>query len=999
VAAIDAPVLAPLPDDQDEASIAFGNGIYLGVWRDSVPGASGLNFVAAARFDTTGNPLDADPVEIYEHGDGLDQPGVVFDGSRFLIYWTDPVNNQDILGRYLDAAGTLGEVFTIGADASSQTQQYEAGAAAGNGLVLVAWTDYRTVPLVPLQTHIRFSLVNGDNSFVVQDVPLSTNSMTGFNARSATVTYGGPNAHNFLIAWQEGNNGIQQVMAAIVDETGAVTPVVASPPNPTPFPPSLSSTDSNLELYQSRGPTSATDGQLYFVAWEDTREPSFNRSAIWGRTVQFNGQANSSDAQLAIGPAPSPNSTSQYIEPQACFADGNFLVVWEWWQKNGAVDDYRLYADRVAASPTPSPSPSPSPLDGNGVEVTATQRSQLASQSRRSTLATDGNKTLLAFTQTNNPISGSDVFLLPIDPSQPLGDNAPILLGRGHNAELGRVIASNGSVMLLLWEDTRNVSTTGMDIYGMRFDRLGQPLDAQPFVICNAPGNQFLANATAAPEGNFLVVWSDNRVAGGDVSIYGTRVGTSGAPLDGNGFKIRPGIAVHARLAPTVAANANGWLVAWEDWRNLFAGSVPYPEVWATTVTSGGTVATSEFQITSALSQAAVACAPAAIWNGQRFFVAYEQPCTQTPQGLQGAIKGTWIDPTPHVNPVPVSIAASAMDSDSAPSLTLDGSGHIVVTWVGGGKSINAALIADNDTKVTNATQIITNAGNRDVPSVGFAAAPGTNGTMLFTWIDDNPQGVQAQRTDGLFNLIGGPFPLTTSATFKGFPPQPLGTFTGFELAGAPRISSAAPIAVTSGGSALVSANTMVQIGDAGRTYARLAVSAFGLQPRGAPCTDAGDCVDSVCTRGVCCDTPCDGVCQACGASGCIVTPPTDTRCGGAGGISCGGLTTMCRTYHDLPVNGCYAFGQCAEAGNLSECTSFDDAPDNTPCSSSACASGGTCMGGVCACGGTPFPDGGRHLVTNAPTSCSINGRGDPSPWAALILLALLALRRKRAAT
>src|SRR5205814_6738094 len=105
----------------------------------------------------------------------------------------------------------------------------------------------------------------------------------------------------------------------------------------------------------------------------------------------------------------------------------------------------------------------------------------------------------------------------------------PLLLGAGPNYQLQRTVATNGEIFLLTWEDDRHALTSGVDIYGQRVDAGGSPIDSAPFVICDAPGDQFLPTAAATPDGgNFLVVWSDgrnvtrdlnNNVSGGQVDI------------------------------------------------------------------------------------------------------------------------------------------------------------------------------------------------------------------------------------------------------------------------------------------------------------------------------------------------------------------------------------------------------------------------------------------------------------------------------------------------
>jgi MYXO-CTERM domain-containing protein len=484
-------------------------------------------------------------------------------------------------------------------------------------------------------------------------------------------------------------------------------------------------------------------------------------------------------------------------------------------------------------------------------------------------------------------------------------------------------------------------------------------------------------------------------------------VGATGAPLDGNGFKIRPGSAIHGRLAPTVAANSNGWLVAWEDWRNIFLGTVPYPEIWSTQVSSNGTVATTENQITIATDQTKIACAPAAIWNGQRFFVAYEQPCTQSPIGLRGAVAGRWLSAAGVPGAGFVPIASGATASVSAPQVTTDVTGKIIVTWRSAeatAETINAGLISDNSNTVDSSAVIVDSPGKHQAPSVGYAVSSGSSGTLLFSWIDNNPVQVSAQRTDEKLNLIGGPspFPIATVPTFTAVPPTTIpGTFTAGDQAASPRLSSPAAVSALPTGNALVSYNQLEVIG--ARSYPRMFMHALGLRGLGSPCSDASGCVVGFCTGGVCCDTPCDGICQACGANGCVNTPPSDARCNPGVSISCTSLSTTCRTFQDQPLNRCVSFGECAETASLDECTTFTNAPDNTACSSDACGSMGVCTAGDCGCMSEALPQSTVRMLTPAPPNgCSAAGGGDASS-ACLMLLGLLLLlgyrsRRREAA-
>jgi len=93
---------------------------------------------------------------------------------------------------------------------------------------------------------------------------------------------------------------------------------------------------------------------------------------------------------------------------------------------------------------------------------------------------------------------------------------------------------------------------------------------------------------------------------------------------------------------------------------------------------------------------------------------------------------------------------------------------------------------------------------------------------------------------------------------------------------------------------------------------------------RGVPCTTGTQCVSNNCSARVggggtiCCDSPCTGVCEACGANG-VCTLNDNGRCGA--GQQCATRTTCQATI--VPVGGSCAGGQ-------------------------PCAADSTCVAGVC---------------------------------------------------
>jgi MYXO-CTERM domain-containing protein len=214
-----------------------------------------------------------------------------------------------------------------------------------------------------------------------------------------------------------------------------------------------------------------------------------------------------------------------------------------------------------------------------------------------------------------------------------------------------------------------------------------------------------------------------------------------------------------------------------------------------------------------------------------------------------------------------------------------------------------------------------------------------------------------------------------------------------------------------------------------------------------AACTVDADCDSQHCADGVCCQSACTGACQRCDLPGTVgactvpVGSDPDNDCPGEGlchgvcradqscrrpgaetacdtckacdgngkcnqlpqtgddpmcmTISCGALSSECRTYADLSGMRCAAIGTCALPNDPAACNQFTAINEGQACNGGA----GACSSGICIAIVDAAPDDGAS--TNKPGgggSCALApGHGAPSAWA-LLLLALLALFRRRRA-
>jgi len=138
------------------------------------------------------------------------------------------------------------------------------------------------------------------------------------------------------------------------------------------------------------------------------------------------------------------------------------------------------------------------------------------------------------------------------------------VIGPGTN-QASPVLAVNGDLALVVWEDHRQQGSSGMDIYGARFSGTNV-LDPIGFPICTALGDQ--TTPTLACNGvNFFAAWTDQRDTNSPPHVFGTRVAHGGASLDDSG--VRLGLNAARQGEPSVACNGADYFVAWSDHRDL----------------------------------------------------------------------------------------------------------------------------------------------------------------------------------------------------------------------------------------------------------------------------------------------------------------------------------------------------------------------------------------------------------------------------------------------
>jgi hypothetical protein len=344
----------------------------------------------------------------------------------------------------------------------------------------------------------------------------------------------------------------------------------------------------------------------YLVVWEDDRNLSTRGWDIYGRRVRANGIPVGTDFRIS-----GPNATGGEHDPAVVWNQtaNEYLVVWG--------DDRTptrrcIYGQRVSAA---------------GVGIGSDFLISGPDASGNPAVGGWENSPAVAWNQTANEYlvddrdwstRGWDLFGRRVRANgTPVRANFRISGPNAIKHEGNPVVAWNeaDNEYLVVWEDGRNASTRGSDIYGRRVDADGARLggdfrisgpkatwdDFNPVVAWNRTANEY------------LLVWTDTRNAstrGAD--IYGRRVRASGARIGGD-FRISGPNAIFDDMSAAVAWNrtANEYLVVWTDQRDFHTrGS----DIYGRLLDAGGATMGGDFRINGANTQIG-AWSPAVAWN------------------------------------------------------------------------------------------------------------------------------------------------------------------------------------------------------------------------------------------------------------------------------------------------------------------------------------------------------------------------------------------------
>ena len=700
----------PAYDKQEAVAVASNGSEFLVVWQDSRSGVS--VDIYGTRVNAAGQILDPMGIAISVADNDQTAPRVEWNGSNYLVVWTDTrAWNQvaDIYGCRVSASGQALDPSGIRICGAIEVQ-YAPDVASNGSDWFVVWQDNRSGAIDIYGTRVTSA------GTVVS--PLGVAIVTGApNADGCAAAWLGG---NYLVAWGQysestGYDLYGQMVTSAGSKTGSAFVICAANGN---------------QAYPAIAPR-GTEG---LVVWQDQRAGYY--ADIYGSRVNSSGQV------LNPGGVRLTEEDGSEELADAAWNGSNYVLVWR--DKTTKLLSGRLVASNCAPNSgsfsilyTTAGSRGPSVAAAGGIclvgyntlsvsadvcgarissagallDSARVLLSQNAFDQAYYSVAFDGTNYMVAWSDDRS--GNADVYVARVKQDGSILDASGIRVTSDASDQYDPAIAWSGGNYLVVWTDTRRVTTSGTDIYGARIKPDGQVLDTSGLPICQVSENQ--SNPAITWNGSkFLVVYEDMRNA---VSpdyyndIYGSLVSSSGTvTLIGNP------IAGGARnqYSPAVASDGSNCLVVWQDTKGTF------PMICASRVSANGTILdTAGIQVSPVSSTQS---SPAVAFDGTNYMIVWSDLRGGVPD-LYGVRFSTSAIRTG--NEIAISVATR---DQLAPTVIWNGAKYLVVWQDYRNDSANSDIYAATITNAgvviePNGIQITTSAAVEKRPALACASS------------------------------------------------------------------------------------------------------------------------------------------------------------------------------------------------------------------------------------------------------------------------------------
>ena len=501
--------MGPAIEYQVGCGVAFDGTNYLVVWSDYRSNSSYDIFAARVALD--GTIIDEGGFLISDADGYQEDPVVAFDGTNYLVVWVDRRSGTgDIYGSRVDPAGNVLDPDGIPI-CTEPDGQAEAAIAFDDTSYLVIWIDLRDG-----NENVYGTRMATDGSVLdPSGIAICTDAAV---QRYPAVS---SNGAGWLAVWMDPRNSQPDIYGARLDGDGTVL-------DPGGIPVAVTAAD---ETY----PDVTRNDTDCLVVWD--LDAGATEHDIYGARVDTAG-AVLDPAGIAIC-----SHIAHQGRPAASSDGSNFFTVWLDVRSSVTWD---VYGARVDSAGTV--------IDTAGVPICVHSSVQYGLD-----VAFGGPNWLVTWHDSRN--DHKDIFGARVETDGTLQDPTSLLISCASIDQEEESIAFDGTNFFVVWHEWR-VGTT-YDIRGTRVSMDGDVLDPEGIEVCVYSGDAMYP-AVSFCNDVYLVVWQDYRF--GQWDIMGARVDTTGAVLDSIGFPIS--VSTGSQMRPALDCNDARWLVAWQDNRS-----------------------------------------------------------------------------------------------------------------------------------------------------------------------------------------------------------------------------------------------------------------------------------------------------------------------------------------------------------------------------------------------------------------------------------------------
>lgn len=593
-------------------AIAFDGTNYLVVWSDQR--LSRDEDIFGALVSQAGVVLSTTGITINTAAGRQRRPTVAFAGTDYVVAWED---EGDISAARVSTTGTVTQLGNVAPSGASEIDPRLAGNGAG---ALLAWDNGGDIRAslfngtvfggavsitadAALQSTLAVAAAPGGNYLVAySEGAAATADLRGAFVSTAGVPAGAPftisagagrqfdpaaafDGTSYVVAWTNNSGGVN-LFGARVSTAGVVLDTRTEGATPGVGGVSISSAAGNQELANLTCKLGAC-----VVTWQDSRNLALTSFDIRAQRLATGTALTNDGVEIIVSQA----NRAQFV-PAITTNNVDFIVVW---QDSRDANADTVFGARVTAAGAVTDAAGIPLVRGNNRETApAMGRSgntfgvfwtdsrsfgsdiELVRFAGGTKLDTTARAVSNATFAQSNPAAtmsagnffvvwqdsrgglDRDIFGARVSAAGAVLDPAGTAIAVATGDQLVPEIATNGTVSLVVWQDRRSGQH---DIFAALVDNATGALTLGDIVICDVAGDQTAPSAAFdATTGQFLVVWSDNRI-NTDPNVFGARVSAAGGVLDPDGVLISG--AANGQFKPRTTFVNNTALVAWEDRR------------------------------------------------------------------------------------------------------------------------------------------------------------------------------------------------------------------------------------------------------------------------------------------------------------------------------------------------------------------------------------------------------------------------------------------------